>query len=132
MQPSSEPLQQPTVYVIDDDVTLRRAIERLLRSAGHAVETFGSAEEFLARRPLPEEGALIVDVRMPSITGPELQEELIARRSSLAIYFISAVDDATTRKRVLDAGARGWFTKPLDGESLLHALAGPERSLEAR
>lgn len=119
---------RPTVFVVDDDATICRALERLLCSAGHAVETFTSPEAFLARRPLPLEGVLIVDVRMPAISGPTLQRRLIAAGSNLAIYFISAVDDAPTREGVLAAGARGWFTKPLDGESLLAALASSARA----
>lgn len=123
---------EPTVFVVDDDVTICRALERLLRSAGHAVETFTSAEAFLERRPVPEEGALVLDVHMPAISGPELQAQLAARGSKLRIFFISALDDGPTRAGVIAAGARGWFTKPLDGESLLAALGTPARAREAR
>jgi FixJ family two-component response regulator len=116
------------VFVVDDDATICRALERLLRSAGHAVETYTSPEDFLARRPFPLEGALILDVRMPVISGPELLERLVSSRSDLAIYFMSAVDDALMREGVLASGARGWFTKPIDGDALLAALGPPAQA----
>lgn len=113
-----------TVFIVDDDPTVCRALARFLRSAGHAVETFGSAQAFLAREPLPEQGVLILDVCMPATSGPELQAELVARGSRLAIHFMSALDDAHVRESVLAAGAHSWLTKPVDGEELLARLAG--------
>jgi FixJ family two-component response regulator len=128
----SERSKSIPVYVVDDDPMLCRAIARLLSSAGHSVMTFHSPAAFLSRRPLPAEGVLILDVRMPSSTGPELQAQLVAEKSSLAIYFMSAVDDAATRERVIDAGALGWFTKPIDGDALLSALDSAPRDPQSR
>jgi FixJ family two-component response regulator len=122
----------PKVFVVDDDETICRALERLLRSAGHSVETYTSAEQLLARSPLPEGSALVLDVRMPEISGPRLMQELAERHSSLRIFFITADDDVSIRKSVLAAGACGWFTKPVDGESLLAAIGAPARKHEAR
>jgi FixJ family two-component response regulator len=117
-----------TIFIVDDDAMVRRALARFLRSAGHSVETFGSAEAFLARDPAPERGFLLLDVSMPKKSGPELQAELRARGSALDVHFMSALDDALTRERVLAAGARAWFAKPIDGEALLAALASTRRS----
>jgi FixJ family two-component response regulator len=114
--------REPMVFVVDDDAAVCRALERLFRSAGHRVETFTSPEAFLARRPWPMSGAVLLDVRMPGVSGPEVQRRLAARGSDLAVYFVSAEEDRPTREYVLAAGARGWFRKPLDGESLLAAL----------
>ena len=122
MNVSREPDHRSTVFVIDDDVMVCKALERLLRSAGYVVETFTSAESFLARRPRPLSGALILDVSMPVMSGPELQARLAAMHSELRILFITAIDDARVRDAALAAGARHWFTKPLDDEALLAAL----------
>lgn len=122
MNPAHESDNAATVFVIDDDVMVCKALERLLRSAGYDVETFTSAEAFLAREPRPASGALILDVSMPVMSGPELQARLAATHSELRILFISAIDDARVRDAVLAAGARHWFTKPLDDEALLAAL----------
>ena len=87
MEPPARPPLEPTVFVVDDDATILAALERLLRSAGLAVETFPSAKAFLERRPVPDEGALILDVQMPEIDGPMLQEWLITSGSKQARTF---------------------------------------------
>ena len=128
MERPPESASAASVYIVDDDAMVRRALSRFLRSAGYAVETFGSAEAFLARDPVPERGFALLDVRMPEKSGPELQTELAARGSPLELIFMSALDDAPTRQRVLAAGARAWFAKPIDGDALLAALAPPRRA----
>ncbi len=110
------------VFVVDDDDTLRQALERLLRSAGFAVLTFSSAEEFLDAGHGGARGALIVDVRMPGMGGPALQKRLDRAGSPLRTFVISAVDDEIVREAVMADGACGFFTKPLDGEALVSAL----------
>jgi FixJ family two-component response regulator len=118
---------EPKVFVVDDDVMICRALERLLRSAGHTVEVFTSPESFLEHARVPEGSIVILDVRMPSMSGPEVMERLIARGSSSRIFFVTADDDALVRRSVLAAGACGWFTKPLDGETLLAAVGNSAR-----
>ena len=110
------------VFVVDDDDTLRHALERFLRSAGFVVETFGSAEEFIDSGQTDARGALVVDVRMPGMGGPALQRQLDRTGSPLRTFVISAVEDENVREAVLASGACGWFTKPLDGEALVTAL----------
>jgi FixJ family two-component response regulator len=110
------------VFVVDDDRTLRQALERLLRAVGYVVETFASAEEFLGSGRAGSEGALITDVRMPGMGGPALYMRLARDGSTLRTFLISAVEDEQVRASVLAAGACGWFTKPLDEETLVAAL----------
>ena len=116
-------VERPNVFIVEDDAMVARALARFLRSAGHAVETFASASEFLARQPEPQQGLLLLDVCMPGTSGPELQALLRSRRSALQIHFMSALDDKLVRESVLAAGARSWFAKPIDGEALLAAFA---------
>ncbi|MBK7641627.1 MAG: response regulator [Planctomycetes bacterium] len=113
-----------TVFIVDDDAMVRRALARLLHSAGHQAETFESARAFLARTPAAEQGIVLLDVCMPGRSGPELQQDLLDRGSRLEILFMSALDDAHVRERVLVAGARAWLTKPVDAEQLLALLSG--------
>jgi FixJ family two-component response regulator len=112
------------VYIVDDDAMVCRALARLLRSAGHEVETFSSGKAFLAREPAPAAGFLLIDVSMPGMSGPELQERLVALGSRLQVHLMSALDDAHVRERALAAGARAWFNKPVDTDALLAAVAG--------
>ena len=128
MNVQPESARAATVYIVDDDAMVRRALARLLRAAGHEVETFPSAGAFLARDPAPQSGLLLLDVCMPGMSGPELQERLLESGSTLPVHFMSALDDAHVRERVLAAGARAWFTKPVDGDALLAVLAGNRRA----
>lgn len=124
MKPAPERPHGQTVYIVDDDAMVSRALARLLRSAGHEVETFSSAKAFLARDPAPDTGFLLLDVSMPGMTGPELHERLVARGTQLHVHLMSALDDAHVRERALAAGARAWFAKPVDTDALLAAVAG--------
>ena len=117
-----QPPDAATVFVVDDDPLVGRALERLLRSAGCAVETFASAHEFLAREPLPARGILLLDVQMPGMSGPQLHEHLRAKGSVLQVLFMSGLDAPRVRDEVLAAGARAWFQKPIEGEDLLRAV----------
>lgn len=110
------------IFVVDDDSTLRTALERLLRSVGYVVETFASAEAFIASGRADERGALLVDVRMPGMSGPTLHKKLAREGTRLHTFLMSAVEDEHVRRSVLAAGACGWFTKPLDGKALVAAL----------
>jgi FixJ family two-component response regulator len=113
----------PSIFIVDDDVMLARALARLLRSAGHEVEMFHSAAAFLAREPVPAAGFLLLDVSMPGMSGPELHEKLRQRGSQLRVHLMSALDDARTRERALAAGVCAWFAKPVDTDALLAAVA---------
>jgi FixJ family two-component response regulator len=115
-----EPL--PTVLVIDDDPSVQRALRRLLRSAGLRVETFGSAEEFLAQ-PAPDGPACVVlDVRMPGLNGLDLQRELAERSTDLPLVFITGHGDIPMTVRAMKAGAVDFLAKPFHDEDLLTAV----------
>jgi FixJ family two-component response regulator len=126
--PSRQP-DAPDVFIVDDEPEVGCALGRLLRSAGYAVASFTSAEAFLGAHPAPCAGVLVADVRMPGMSGPELQAELTARGAKIPVLFISAVDDARIRAAVLAAGGAGWLGKPVDGDRLLESIeslfAGP-------
>jgi CheY-like chemotaxis protein len=107
------------VVVIDDDVSIRDSVEALLRSAGHRVETFESAESFLDSAAATDTGCLILDVRMSGMNGPELQVRLSAGNSRIPIIFITAHYDNMLRDRVIQAGAVDMLRKPFAPNALL-------------
>src|SRR5512146_2196497 len=104
----------PTVFIIDDDDSLRRGVERLLRSAGWNVETFASGCEFLNRPVYGGTGCVVIDVSMPSMTGPELHAEMKARGISLPVVFLTAHGDLPTGIQAMKRGAVDFLTKPMD------------------
>jgi FixJ family two-component response regulator len=119
------------VFVVDDDPSVRRSTERLLRSAGLKVQTFGSAREFLRHQP---EGpsCLVLDVRMPGLSGMDLQRELAQSGINIPIIFITAHGDIPTTVRAMKAGAVEFLTKPFRGRSLVDAVqAALERDRSA-
>ncbi len=109
------------VAIVDDDRSVRRAVGRLLHSAGYTVETYGSARDFLAAEPEGRTAVALVDIKMEGMTGFELQEELAARHSAIPLIFITAFDDAATRDRIRRTG---WecLVKPFEEEVLLGAV----------
>jgi len=118
----------PTVFVVDDDSSLRRGLGRLLRSAGWNVETFASAREFLERPCYSGTGCVMVDVRMPEMTGPELQAQMLARGISLPVVFLTGCVDLATGIRAMKLGAVDFLVKPVDDETLLQSIRqGVER-----
>jgi FixJ family two-component response regulator len=110
------------VAVIDDDESYRVAVERLLRSAGFAVQSFGSAEAFLDSEEKQNTRCLITDIRMPGISGLELQTKLNSDQYSIPTIFITAHGDERMRLRAMRNGAVKFLTKPFDGETLLEAI----------
>ena len=110
------------IYLIDDDESVRRALQRLLRSAGLDVQAFSSAEEFLRSGDLSQGACIILDIRMPGLTGFELQEKLTSKGIRIPVIIISAFDDAETRERARKLGATAFFRKPVDGQALLDAI----------
>jgi RNA polymerase sigma factor (sigma-70 family) len=112
-----------TVHIVDDDVSFRTAIERRLKKAGYEVATYHSAQQFLAR--LPDEndrGCILLDVRIPELSGPELQEKLGKLGSTLPIVFLSGYADVSTTVKTIKAGAEDFLTKPVSSEQLLGAI----------
>jgi len=116
-------LQKPiTVYILDDDDSIRRALKRLLGSVGYHVLTFASAEEFLELAPKAGEGCLVLDIRLPKMTGLELQESLALKGSTYPVIFMTAHDNPQWRERAEKAGAVAYLKKPFHEESLIDAI----------
>jgi FixJ family two-component response regulator len=115
-------IQRSLVSVVDDDESVRESLPDLLQEFGFAASTFSSAEEFLASDCLRQTRCLILDVAMPGMTGPALQQELIRRRMAIPIIFITANRDRTICTRLLEQGAAGCLFKPFSDTALLEAL----------
>jgi FixJ family two-component response regulator len=111
------------VSVVDDDASMREALRGLLRSTGLRVEVFASAEEFLASGRLSGTACLVLDMRMPGLSGLQLQERLLASGSRVPCIFISAHSDEAMRARALEAGAIEFLQKPFNDDALLDAIA---------
>ena len=110
------------VAVIDDDESYRGAVQRLLKAEGFSVQSFGSAEDFLNSGRQLETGCLVADIRMPGMSGLDLQAKLNAERCSIPTIFITAHGDEKMRLQALRAGAVKFLTKPFDGGVLLEAV----------
>lgn len=119
--------ERPTVFVVDDDPSIRRGLGRLVRSAGLAVETFAAASEFLQRPPHAAPGCVLIDLRMPDMNGLELQHTIAAAGHDMPVIFISGNGDIPTTVKAMKAGAFDFLTKPFDEERLLDAI---RRALE--
>lgn len=111
------------VHVIDDDASWRNSVRRLMSAVGYRVELYESAETFLETADLGHPGCVLLDVRMPGLTGPQLQQRLIDMRSSLPIVFISGHGDVPTSVQAMKSGAEDFLTKPVATEVLLAAVA---------
>jgi FixJ family two-component response regulator len=112
----------PTVFVVDDDSSLRRAIKRLLESVGVQVELFGSAHEFLQAKRPDAPSCLVLDIRLPGISGLEFQRELAYANIHTPIIFITAHGDIPMTVRAMKAGAVEFLTKPFRDQDLLDAI----------
>jgi FixJ family two-component response regulator len=110
------------VFIVDDDLSVRRSTERLLRAAGLQVQAFASAREFLNHRPAGGPACLILDVRMPGLSGMELQRELTQAGIRIPIIFITGHGDIPMSVRAMKAGAVEFLTKPFRSRSLLDAV----------
>jgi RNA polymerase sigma factor (sigma-70 family) len=111
-----------TVFIIDDDAGVRRGLERLVRSAGWDVEGHASAQAFLERLPYDGVGCILLDVAMPDMTGPELQEHVKARGVSLPIVYLTGHADVPMSIRAMKNGALDILLKPVQDASLLEAV----------
>src|SRR5262249_25389179 len=112
----------PSIVVIDDDVSVREGVEGLIRSAGHRVETFASAREFLARPLRAVPLCLVLDVQLPGMSGLDLQRELAKARKPVPIIFLTGQGDIQMSVQAMKAGAVDFFTKPVDGQRLLESI----------
>lgn len=122
-----------TVFVVDDDASVRAAIRRLLLSAGFTSETFADALEFMKRMEHGVSGCLLLDVRMPGLSGLDLQQMLNAAGSDLPVIFVTAHADVPLTVRAMKAGAMEVLTKPFEDEVLLTAVSRAlEREREGR
>jgi FixJ family two-component response regulator len=116
------PVDERVIGVVDDDEPVRIAIGSLLRSLGFKVEMFGSAEDLLKSPRLDDIACLIIDVRLPGMSGLDLQRQLLAAKRELPMIFISAHDDPVARRQALTAGALAFLRKPFSEEALIDAV----------
>jgi FixJ family two-component response regulator len=112
----------PVISIVDDDVIMRTATRRLIKSLGLNAHTFASAEEFLESGRARDSSCVITDMQMPGLNGAELQRELTAQGVNTPIIFVTAFPEDSLRRRVLDAGAVGFLSKPFDEERLISCL----------
>ena len=112
----------PLVLVVDDDPSVRKSLTRLLASADYMVEAFASAQEFLAREPYEGPCCLVLDLRMPGLTGIQLQEMLAATGRRMSIVFVTGHADVPTSVKAMKAGAVDLLTKPVDVKDLIAAI----------
>jgi FixJ family two-component response regulator len=110
------------VFVVDDDESVRESLSSLLRSDGLRVETFSSARDFLKQKAPEEPSCLVLDVRLPGLSGLDLQSELARRNNSLPIIFITGHGDIPMTVRAMKAGAVEFLTKPFSDEDFLRAV----------
>lgn len=110
------------VFIVDDDASVRRALKRLIKVSGYKARTFGTAREFIDSGHSQGPGVLILDIRMPEMSGLELQKYLIDSGSDMPIIFITAHDDVQARRMALEAGAIEFLRKPIEDQMLLDAV----------
>lgn len=122
-----------TVYVVDDEPDMLKAVERLLGAAGFSVRTFPSPEQFLAQHDDMAPGCIVLDLALPGLNGLELQQALQAQGSSLPIIFLTGRGDIAASVRAMKLGAADFLTKPVDADELIAAVdAALERNREQR
>jgi FixJ family two-component response regulator len=112
----------PLVSVVDDDESVRESLPDLLKELGFSVQAFASAEAFLASKYLDETRCLLLDIAMPGMSGPALQQELACRQRRIPIVFITANADDNLRPRLLEKGAVDCLFKPFTESALLEAV----------
>lgn len=126
-------MTEPTIFIVDDDASVRDSLSLLLGLKGYAIRSFASAEDFLAACRPDWHGCLLLDIRMAGMNGLELQQQLISRQVSLPIIFITGHGDVTAARAALKAGAADFLEKPLDDRILLATIADAlERSAHQR
>lgn len=110
------------IFIVDDDAAFSKSLARLLRSMGFTVETFLSAEDFLLQESCSTPCCLLLDVRMPGLSGPELQKELIKNNIAMPIIFLTALGDVPTGVNAMKNGAEDFLLKPVEEDRLLQAI----------
>jgi len=121
MQPFAK-TDSPTVFIVDDEAPVRKALSRLLRAAGFAVAAFASPGEFLAQHDLHKPGCLVLDLMMPGVNGMELQRALARKGSVLPIIFLTGHGDIPKSVQAMKSGALDFLTKPVNDENLLASI----------
>jgi FixJ family two-component response regulator len=119
---TDSPATGPLVFIVDDDASMLRALSRLLTLAGYVVEAFASAPEFLARHRPSDRGCVLADLRMPHMSGLELQAALARSGNPLPVIFLTAHGDIPTSVQAIKGGAEDFLTKPVPKEKLLAAV----------
>jgi FixJ family two-component response regulator len=114
--------RNPLISIVDDDDALRSSLENLIRSVGLLAQGFSSAEAFLSSNHVPETRCLVLDVRMPGMSGPDLQRQMAVANSHIPIIFITAHEDDDRRTQALEAGAVAFLYKPFYEGELLNAI----------
>jgi FixJ family two-component response regulator len=114
---------EAVVFVIDDDPSIRKSLTRVLREAGYSIETFINPAEYLKREPYQGSGCIILDVRMPEMSGPELQEYLLQSGFTLPIVFITGYTDTHATVNAIKKGAIDFLVKPFRSTELLRAVS---------
>jgi FixJ family two-component response regulator len=121
-------MSQALIAIVDDDESMRDAIESLVQSLGHNVSTFASANEYLKSEQVHDTSCIITDVQMPGLNGLDLQDHLIARGDRIPVIFITGHPDDGVRARALKAGAVGFLSKPFSED---HFIGCIEKALKA-
>jgi FixJ family two-component response regulator len=116
------PQRRPTIFIIDDDASVRRALGRVMTSAGLDYQAYESADAFLAEPRRSLNGCIVADMTLPGLSGLELKQALNAVHSRLPVIFLTAHDTTEARGAAHEAGAEGYFRKPVDTQALLDAV----------
>ena len=125
---SSDDDRTPTVFIVDDDISARESLADLIRISGWRAEAFGSALKFLERPHVPVPSCVVLDLRLPDLSGLELQRRIAADRTEMPIIFLTGYSSVPIAVKAMKAGAIEFFMKPFDDEELLSAIG---RALEA-
>ncbi len=112
----------PRVYLIDDDESVRKSLSRLLRIAGYQAEVYSSAEEFLETGGMAEHGCIVLDLRMPGLSGEGLHDRLRTMKEALPVIIITGHGDVQVRASIMKKGVVAFLVKPFDDHELLDAI----------